>query len=68
MTAPVWLTIDEVAELLGRPRDTVRGWIARKKNKLPSELRRDDPTKRSVRMIKKTDALKYKAPKMGGKR
>lgn len=68
MTEPIWLTLDEAATLLKRSRATVLRWLHRKTNRLPSSLRRVDAKKKGVRMVKKSDALAYVPPQMGGAR
>lgn len=63
-----WLTLDEVSDLLFVPRETIKRWIYRKTNPLPSDMCQVDVGRPPVRVVKRSDALTYERPKMGGAR
>lgn len=62
------LSLADVADLLSVPLGTVIRWTRRKKNPLPSSMMRIVPSKKSIRVVRRSDALAYERPKMGGAR
>lgn len=68
MTAETrWLTLTEASKWSGVPRETLRKWIYREDNPLPSVIDTDRKG-RSVRRVSSDDLDNYKRPQMGGKR